>query len=297
MSQPAPGWYPDQANPHLVRWWDGYRWTSHTQPVPPQQPPSGPQQGAAQYGAPHGGQQYPPQYGGVSQYGGLRQPGDTSQPGGAAQHGGAGQYGGAGQAGAPPVAAQQPPATPQPALHPAPQQSPPQQPPQQSQQPLQPPAHAASQFGPQPGQSGLVAQTPTQQAPAGQAMAQLGAGPIYGAPAITIVQDKRLFVGMLARASYAITDQNGSAIGVIAQVQPDEAKQDRTFSDDGGGLGLSQHFELLDAAGTPYFHVARALRFRSAAKPRFDVTLPNGTPIGHVESEKLVGRITLGLYS
>lgn len=128
-------------------------------------------------------------------------------------------------------------------------------------------------------------------------MAQLGAGPIYGAPAITIVQDKRLFVGMLARASYAITDQNGSAIGVIAQAQPDEAKQDRTFSDDGGGLGLSQHFELLDAAGTPYFHVARALRFRSAAKPRFDVTLPNGTPIGHVESEKLVGRITLGLYS
>ncbi|WP_345498814.1 DUF2510 domain-containing protein [Nocardia callitridis] len=28
----APGWYPDNANPTLVRWFDGYRWTDYTQP-------------------------------------------------------------------------------------------------------------------------------------------------------------------------------------------------------------------------------------------------------------------------
>ncbi|WP_285750976.1 phospholipid scramblase-related protein [Lentzea sp. NBRC 105346] len=28
----APGWYPDQADPRLVRWWDGFQWTPHTQP-------------------------------------------------------------------------------------------------------------------------------------------------------------------------------------------------------------------------------------------------------------------------
>ncbi|MGY1730297.1 DUF2510 domain-containing protein [Geodermatophilus sp. SYSU D01045] len=31
---PAPpaGWYPDQQDPRLVRWFDGMRWTEHTQP-------------------------------------------------------------------------------------------------------------------------------------------------------------------------------------------------------------------------------------------------------------------------
>lgn len=189
MNAPQPGWYPDQADPRFVRWWDGYRWTPHVQPA---QPPAPPQQPS--------------------------------------------------------------------------QQQPVQQQPQAAQQP----------------QAG--------------ATAQLGVGPIYTAPSITIVQDKRLFVGMLAKASYAVTDPNGTPIGAIAQVNPDEAGQGRAFGDDGGGLGLSQHFQLLDADGASYFHVARALRMKSAARPRFDVTLPDGTPLGYVESEKLVGRITLGFY-
>ena len=30
---PLPGWHPDPANPSLVRYWDGARWTEHTQPA------------------------------------------------------------------------------------------------------------------------------------------------------------------------------------------------------------------------------------------------------------------------
>lgn len=211
MTQPPPGWYPDQADPRYARWWDGYRWTPYTQPVP-----------------------------------------------------------------------QPPPAQPPPAQHP-PQQYP----------------------GPQPHQAGPPPQQPGPQQPGTQqpgtpqpsAPAKLGAGPVYTAPALHIVQDKRLFVGMFARASYAVTDQEGTPLGAVVQVTPDATKHARTYSDDGGGAGLSQHFELIDASGAPYFHIARALRAQSATRPRFDVTLPDGAPLGYVESEKLVGRITMGLYA
>ena len=37
MTTAAPGWYPDNSNPAIVRWWDGTRWTEHTQPA--QTPP------------------------------------------------------------------------------------------------------------------------------------------------------------------------------------------------------------------------------------------------------------------
>ncbi|WP_461021883.1 DUF2510 domain-containing protein [Thalassiella azotivora] len=41
---PPPGWYPAPDNQHLVRWWDGYRWTEHAQPRQPQVQQPAPQQ-------------------------------------------------------------------------------------------------------------------------------------------------------------------------------------------------------------------------------------------------------------
>lgn len=42
--QTPPGWYFDGQNPHIVRWWDGIRWTEHTQPRMVSQAPPAPVQ-------------------------------------------------------------------------------------------------------------------------------------------------------------------------------------------------------------------------------------------------------------
>jgi seryl-tRNA synthetase len=41
MTTTPPGWYPDNYNPALVRWWDGMAWTQHTQPAQPTYPVQG----------------------------------------------------------------------------------------------------------------------------------------------------------------------------------------------------------------------------------------------------------------
>ena len=37
---PTPGWYVDSTAPHQYRWWDGARWTEHTQPLTPPAAPA-----------------------------------------------------------------------------------------------------------------------------------------------------------------------------------------------------------------------------------------------------------------
>jgi hypothetical protein len=37
-SSPPAGWYPDPAEPSVIRWWDGSAWTHHLQPAPQASP-------------------------------------------------------------------------------------------------------------------------------------------------------------------------------------------------------------------------------------------------------------------
>jgi hypothetical protein len=196
MTAPVPGWYPDPANPQLLRWWDGYAWTPHAQPNP-----------AAAQPQPY---QFHP--------------------------------------GQPPVQAGQP-AAPQPAT----------------------PAE------PQPGAAG-----------------QVGAGPLFTDPTFQVIQGSR-DLGMLETTSYQILGQTGQPIGSIQQIRleaPDA--QRRLFSTPDAGYSQSEHYQVLDHTGALLLHVGRSLKASSAHRPRFDVTTADGQPIGTIESEKLVGRITFG---
>ena len=33
LTVPVAGWYTDNADPSILRWWDGIQWTAHTTPV------------------------------------------------------------------------------------------------------------------------------------------------------------------------------------------------------------------------------------------------------------------------
>jgi hypothetical protein len=55
VTTPAPGWYPDPAQPGATRWWDGRTWTEHVAvaaPPAPQAQPWGGEQWAGQPWAP-----------------------------------------------------------------------------------------------------------------------------------------------------------------------------------------------------------------------------------------------------
>jgi hypothetical protein len=48
VSAPAAGWHPDPSGPGALRWWDGQRWTEHTQPLPAPAPAAAPAPAPAQ---------------------------------------------------------------------------------------------------------------------------------------------------------------------------------------------------------------------------------------------------------
>lgn len=159
-----------------------------------------------------------------------------------------------------------------------------------AQQPQQQPYQQVQQ---QPVQPQQQQHQPPSAAPA--AAGQPGVGPMFTEPSLLIAQDKRSF-GIFEAAAYQVLAQSGHPIGSIHQLKLEgAAAQQRTFSNDPqSGMGLSEHFEFRDASGAVVLHLARALRANSAHRPRFDVTFPDGRPLGVIESEKLVGRITFG---
>jgi Protein of unknown function (DUF2510) len=121
--------------------------------------------------------------------------------------------------------------------------------------------------------------------------------PLLTVPVLVMKKEYLDTGGIFNGFACEIVDEAGTRIGSLGRVELDEAAQrGRIFSGDSQeGLGLTEHYQLHDAQGRPVVHIARAIRMKNAAKPLFELSLADGTPIGYTQSEKLFGRtITWG---
>ncbi len=138
---------------------------------------------------------------------------------------------------------------------------------------------------------------PVPQAPAVQETRPTGAGPLLTEPVLVVKKEYLAAGGPFGSIAAEIVDQHGTRVGVLGKVDVDEQEQRRRIFSGSStdGLGLSDHFELHDAHGQLVVHLAKAIRVKTAAKPLFELSLSDGTPIGFAQSEKLFGRtITWG---
>ncbi|PJN35693.1 Scramblase [Streptomyces sp. CB02959] len=252
--QPAvpQGWYQDPSGAPVLRWWDGYRWTEHTQ-APPQAP--APAQAPQQQYAPQAPvQQQPyPQQAQQPQAPVQQQPYPPQQ-----------QY--------VPQAAVQQPQAPMQQQYP-PQALVPQQPyPPQAQQPQMPvqQQYAPQQYAPQvPGQQPYP--------PMG------GGGPeaLLSAEVLAVNQD---FKWVDISTSYSVLDGKGLEVGSVAETGQNAARKVMRFVSTMDRY-LSRKFEIRDAAGVPFLELSRGTK---VLKAKVQVARPDGTPVGEIVQDRVV---------
>ncbi|MGD3112358.1 phospholipid scramblase-related protein [Streptomyces sp. YGL11-2] len=249
MTQTAvpPGWYQDPYGAPVVRWWDGYRWTEHTQASPPPAPQAPvyaqPAVPAPAYPQPPAQQQYPPQAPAQQQY--------------------------------PQAPAQQ-------------EQYPQAAPAQQQQYPQAPAQQQYPQAAPAQQQQYAQSQYPQPQ-PAYQ---QAGGGPeaLLSAEIFRVDQD---FKWVDISTSYAVCDQQGNQIGSVAETGQNAARKALRFMSSMDRY-LSRKFEIRDAAGVPFLVLSRGTK---VLKARVAVARPDGSPMGEIVQQEVIGRISFDLVA
>ncbi|MFE3774019.1 DUF2510 domain-containing protein [Streptomyces sp. NPDC059122] len=273
--QPAvpQGWYQDPSGAPVLRWWDGYRWTEHTQ-APPQAP--APAQAPQQQYAPQAPVQQP-------------QAPVQQQPQAPAQQ----------QPHAPQAPAQQQPYPPQAQQPQAPVQQQP-YPPQQQYAPQaavqQPQAPMQQQYPPQapvpqqpyPPQA-QQPQMPVQQQYAPQVPGQQpylpmgGGGPeaLLSAEVLAVNQD---FKWVDISTSYSVLDGKGLEAGSVAETGQNAARKVMRFVSTMDRY-LSRKFEIRDAAGVPFLELSRGTK---VLKAKVQVARPDGTPVGEIVQDRVV---------
>ena len=128
-----------------------------------------------------------------------------------------------------------------------------------------------------------------------QAQRGTGGGPVAGGDG-TLFTEPVLVVNQKAKlvevvTEYSVFDQHGRQLGSVVQVgQNSLAKAVRIFTN--YDRLLTTALEVRDAAGAP---VLRVTRPGAVFKSRVQVTRPDGTPVGDIVQENLIGKIRFAL--
>ncbi|MFE1312930.1 MULTISPECIES: phospholipid scramblase-related protein [unclassified Streptomyces] len=159
-----------------------------------------------------------------------------------------------------------------PQQHAAPQQAAPQQ----------PAAHIPHQQGP----DAKVQRQVQQQA--GVAAGGPGGGTLFTEPVLVVNQKAKLIE---LTNEYKVMDQNGREIGAVVQVGQSALKKILRFVSSLDQF-MTHKLEIRDAYGQPQLVLTRPAKF---IKSRVIVTRPDGSPVGEIVQQNMIGKINFAM--
>ncbi|MGW6398358.1 phospholipid scramblase-related protein [Streptomyces sp. NPDC055134] len=185
----------------------------------------------------------------------------------------------------------------QPAGQQVPQQA--QRQPQQQhvQQPVQgqlaPQQHAAGPYGQQVPQQQQQYVDPAKvqrqvQHQAGVAPTAQGGGSLFTEPVLVVNQKAKLIE---LTNEYTVMDQNGAQIGSVVQVGQSALKKVARFVSSLDQF-MTHKLEIRDAYGQPQLVMTRPAKFM---KSRVVVERPDGSPVGEIVQQNMIGKINFGI--
>ncbi|WP_432178521.1 phospholipid scramblase-related protein [Streptomyces sp. NBC_00063] len=181
-----------------------------------------------------------------------------------------------------------------------PQQQPVQQPAQgqfapqqQPQQPVQHQQHAAGPYGQQAPQHQQSYVDPAKvqrqvQHQAGVAPTAQGGGSLFTEPVLVVNQKAKLIE---LTNEYTVMDQNGGQIGSVVQVGQSTLKKVARFVSSLDQF-MTHKLEIRDAYGQPQLVMTRPAKFM---KSRVVVERPDGSPVGEIVQQNMIGKINFGI--
>ncbi|MER7201981.1 scramblase [Streptomyces sp. CB01635] len=186
----------------------------------------------------------------------------------------------------------------QPAGQQVPQQAQRQPQQQQVQQPVQgqfaqqQQQHAAGPYGQQaPQQQSHVDPAKVQrqvQHQAGVAPTAQGGGSLFTEPVLVVNQKAKLIE---LTNEYTVMDQNGAQIGSVVQVGQSTLKKVARFVSSLDQF-MTHKLEIRDAYGQPQLVMTRPAKFM---KSRVVVERPDGSPVGEIVQQNMIGKINFGI--
>jgi uncharacterized protein YxjI len=157
-----------------------------------------------------------------------------------------------------------------------------------AQQPQQPAAGPYGQQAPQQQYTDPAKVQRQVQHQAGVAPTAQGGGSLFTEPVLVVNQKAKLIE---LTNEYTVMDQNGAQIGSVVQVGQSTLKKVARFVSSLDQF-MTHKLEIRDAYGQPQLVMTRPAKFM---KSRVVVERPDGSPVGEIVQQNMIGKINFGI--